>query len=144
MSIASSNDFTSGTDTQSRQIGNLVLWVWWCTNGLVLSLGLQIKSWTKPWGSAFLVVKQNRVGYAHVKVSLSKYRGSNFSRVLLLLLFLYTGIFILALTNFWANEVTTVQFHSVFIYNYEADFCWVGNAYKLQTVQECEHLVCIL
>ena len=36
------------------------------------------------------------------------------------------------------------EFHSVFIYNYEADFCWVGNAYKLQTVQECEHLVCIL
>ena len=36
------------------------------------------------------------------------------------------------------------EFHSVFIYNHEADFCWVGNAYKLQTVQECEHLVCIL
>ena len=36
------------------------------------------------------------------------------------------------------------EFHSVLIYNYEADFCWFGNAYKLQTVQECEHLVCIL
>ena len=38
----------------------------------------------------------------------------------------------------------SIECHSVFIYNYEADFCWVGNAYKLQTVQECEHLVCIL
>ena len=36
------------------------------------------------------------------------------------------------------------EFHCVFIYNYEADFCWARNACKLQTVQECKHLVCIL